>query len=155
MFFGWIACNAVFAMHAMHVMLTNARQFDSLHFLTEMIAIGIYSGIVIFAAWLVVFWPVDVMVSNDSRLRHPGKAAVCGFLAVFLPYYSIMMGYCLFNDLIHSWADFARYMVDPWTRNALPFTAGALVTGTVAAFTRCWRDPIRKKLPHDHPHPFL
>jgi hypothetical protein len=136
MFFGWITCNAFFALH---VMLTNAQPFDSQRFLTEMLAIGIYSGIVIFVAWLVVFWPVDVMVPDHSRLRRPVKAAVCGFLAVLLPYYSIMIGYCLLNDLIHSWTDFARYMVDPWTRNALPFTAGALVTGTVAAFTRCWR----------------
>ena len=71
MFFGWIACNAVFAMHAMHVMLTNARQFDSLHFLTEMIAIGIYSGIVIFSAWLVGFVPCEVMLSYYFSLRTP------------------------------------------------------------------------------------
>jgi hypothetical protein len=143
MFFGWLACNTVFVFWAM---LTLANP-DVVHIARQMLGIAFATAIVILAAWLVIFWPVDMLVPDHSRLREPRKAAVCGFLAVFVPCYVILILSGIYDGQVRSVSEFVSLLAGPWNESAVPFTAGTLVTGTVAAFMRCYLDPNRTRTP--------
>lgn len=143
MFFGWLACNTVFVLWAM-LTLPNP---DVVHIVWQMLGIAFATAIVILAAWLIIFWPVDMLVPDHSRLREPRKAAVCGFLAVFVPYYVILIISLVSHGEIQSSRELLEWLLVPWEKTVAPFTAGALVTGTVAAFMRCYLDPNRTRTP--------
>ncbi len=107
MFWGWVVCNLVTLVFA--VAIEWRRDFGSFsrlgHIIAEMIYWYIGTAIVIFIAWLVVFFPVDLIVPDRSRVRRPKSAVWMGFLAgymalfipcVVIPY--IQTGTLQFND---------------------------------------------------------
>ncbi|MBB5036430.1 hypothetical protein [Prosthecobacter dejongeii] len=87
MFWGWVACNIVtFLISWGHYQF----RFDHLPKVTGEMPLWVgATAAVIFGAWLLVFLPVDLCVSETSRWRHPKPAAlaggVAGFLTLFVP----------------------------------------------------------------------
>ena len=143
MFWGWLACNGAFLFWA--TVSQPIRHWSKLA--SDFTFICICTGMVIMAAWLLIFLPVDLTIPDHSRLRQPRRAAICGFLAVILPSYAVLLCECLTRGGLQSFEDLFEALIDPWNGSflPLPFTVGALITGTVAAFMRCWKDPNRKK----------
>lgn len=72
---GWLACNVVLNI----VTVIMARDWRNAG--VAVLMFGVYSGLVILAAWLVVFLPVDLLLPDDSAWREPGLAALLGFVA--------------------------------------------------------------------------
>ncbi len=126
---GWIACNLAWWLAAAatgRITLTDLRG-------TDLLFLGACTGLVILAAWLVIFLPVDLIVPADSKLRRPGPAALCGFLAVFLPMALLYLWVLIEQALRHGWLEAARRTFDA---DALPYVLGACVTGATAAWLR-------------------
>ena len=79
---GWVACNIAWWL----AYLPEPRKHTTAQELLEMmLVLGIYMLIVILAAWLVIFLPVDLLVPDQSKLRKPWVACICGFLAGMSP----------------------------------------------------------------------
>lgn len=75
---GWIACNIDLWL----IWLTESREHaNGREVLMMMLVYGFATGIVILAACLLIFLPVDLLIPDHSKLRRPGTAAICGFLA--------------------------------------------------------------------------
>jgi biotin transporter BioY len=103
----------------------------------ELLFIAFYTGIVILAAWLVIFLPVDLIVPAHSRLRRPGPAALCGFLAAFSLVALLFAWVVMQESQAHGWLEAARRTFDA---DALPYVLGACITGTAAAWLRAQLD---------------
>ncbi|MCF7788980.1 MAG: hypothetical protein K9N47_22840 [Prosthecobacter sp.] len=75
---GWIAWNIVCWVG----MLTEVP-FDEIRIQDAMkvLYLGAATGVVILAAWLVIFLPVDLLIPDHSKLRRPWPASIFGFLA--------------------------------------------------------------------------
>ena len=145
MFFGWIACNAVFALHALMVM---QRPMTWIYFSRNLAALGIYTGVVILASWLLIFLPVDLIVRDDSKLRRPRTAAICGFFAALFTVIAFIALGGLIGGEHWTFTDIFMIPIWVWKGTSLPYTLGAVATGTVAAFSRCWLDddsPLTKR----------
>lgn len=141
MFFGWIACNAVFVAHAL---LMQRQVMGWQRFSTGLIGLGFYTGVVILVSWMLVFLPVDLIVPDNSRLRRPRIAAVCGFFAALFTVIAFITIGGLIGGEYRSASDIFMIPVWIWKGTSLPYTLGAVTTGTVAAFTRCWLDESNK-----------
>jgi biotin transporter BioY len=137
---GWLACKigwwvgAIPSMDLASVQHANLKQ----SFLFALF-VAICTAIVIGVAWLAIFLPVDLCVSDDSRLRRPRTAACCGFLAAFAIVVAAFVAF--------AWNDVSRWgLVDgiraTWSLAALPYVLGTCATGTVAAYVRTrWDSP--------------
>ncbi len=79
MLYGWIACNIVFGADILLTPRFEKLQLQGLLLVIPYMALS--TGFVIFLAWLVIFLPVDLLVSDQSKLRRPFSAAICGFIA--------------------------------------------------------------------------
>ena len=128
---GWIACNLAWWLAAAaaatgRLATTGIRGM-------EILMIGFYTGIVILAAWLVIFLPVDLLVPADSKLRRPGPAALCGFLAAFSLVSLLFAWVVMQESQAHGWLEAARRNFDA---KALPYVLGTCVTGASAAWLR-------------------
>ncbi len=75
---GWITCNIALWLALLPDLLmhSNGQQVTM-----TILMYGFYSGIVILAAWMVIFLPVDLLIPEPSKLRRPRAAAICGFMA--------------------------------------------------------------------------
>ncbi|MDI1312768.1 hypothetical protein [Prosthecobacter sp.] len=76
---GWIACNI-----AWWVAMLAEVHFDEIRIqddVMKVLFLGAATGIVILAAWLVIFLPVDLLIPDHSKLRRPWPASICGLLA--------------------------------------------------------------------------
>ena len=101
MFWGWVACNAA------TVVLTVVNGNFSIGriqlLLQEMAFWAVSTAVVIFAAWVCIFLPVDVIVKETSVLRTPKWAAptggLAGFLALFGPCVGIGNGSADMSDI--------------------------------------------------------
>ncbi|MEZ5385350.1 MAG: hypothetical protein R3F13_07540 [Prosthecobacter sp.] len=129
---GWLACNIAWWVGILlEVHYDDLRLEDSLE---KALFIGAATGIVILAAWIVIFLPVDLLVPDQSSLRRPMIAAICGFVAgssvIAIPWaWSIWE-----NDSTHHLlADFQ------WKES--PFILSPGITGMVAAY-------VRSRFPH-------
>lgn len=133
---GWIACNlAWWLAAAVTRRIGGASRPDIL--MENLLFLGACTGIVILAAWLVIFLPVDLIVPTHSKLRRPGPAALCGFLAVFLPI-ALVFGWVVMQEFqAHGWLEAARRTFDA---DALPYVLGACITGATAAWLRAQLD---------------
>jgi hypothetical protein len=130
---GWIACNIAWWLAAAatgHMATTGICG-------TELLPIGFCTGIVILVSWLTVFLPVDLLVPAHSKLRQPGPAALCGFLAVFNPIALLYLWVLIGQALQHGWLEAVRRTFDAV---ALPFVLGTCATGTTAAWLRAHLD---------------
>jgi len=75
---GWIACNIALWL----ARLPAVRMYPTVQEeITGVLFYGLATGIVIFAAWLMIFLPVDLLIPDHSKLRRPLPASICGFLA--------------------------------------------------------------------------
>ena len=128
---GWIACNVLFWICNLSWMVTRFKSFSD--YLGYLIFMGVCTGIVIMCAGLFIFLPVDLWISDNSRLRGPWVAAICGFVA----------GAIL---TVATWAYFdgadglAKVTNMNFSLQDMPFVLGASITGTVAAWHRASRD---------------
>ncbi|HRH94846.1 MAG TPA: hypothetical protein PLB55_02875 [Prosthecobacter sp.] len=127
---GWIACNIAWWLGAVPSMDATAVQHADLRqtFLFA-VMVAIYTAIVIGSVWLAIFLPVDLCVRDESKLRRPKIAAVCGFLAAFA-IVAAVFGYV-------AWFDGFWRTLD---KSALPYALGTCATGTVAAYARAHMD---------------
>lgn len=133
---GWIACNLAWWLAvAATGRIGGASRPDIL--MEALLFIGFYTGFVILAAWLVIFLPVDLIVPAHSKLRRPGPAALCGFLAVFLPIALLCLWIMIEQSLRHGWLEAARRV---FHAEALPYVLGACITGATAAWLRAQLD---------------
>jgi hypothetical protein len=128
---GWVACNlTLWIVCAIYAAFTSA--FRSAHIVSAAWVLGIYaiaSGIVIAAVWLLIFLPVDLIVSDASLLRKPATAWVAGLASAFA-FTIIHLGTVLaFNASF----DFMEVMLFE-----LLLTG---VTGSIAAYARCRLKP--------------
>ncbi|WP_395740006.1 hypothetical protein [Prosthecobacter sp.] len=124
---GWIACNM--ALLAGMLLAWGHQNYSPQNVAGGILAYGFGSGVVILAAWLFVFFPVDLLVPETSWLRRPRVAALCGFLAGNGVLLAIMIG--------ETWnsgyptggsAHFEWY--------GLAFASSPGITGMVAAYVR-------------------
>jgi hypothetical protein len=131
---GWVACNiawwlgAVFTIDDLEV-----HRSSILPAIALAVSVGIFTAIVVAVAWLVIFLPVDLLVADDSKLREPKAAAMCGFLAaltVVLLVFVAAAWYPVQNDGfwegIQATADIRE----------LPYVLASCTTGVVAAICR-------------------
>lgn len=135
---GWIACNLAWWLP--QIATGNWIALSAEHILF----IGIYTGAVILAAWLIIFLPVDFLVPPDSRLRRPGPAALCGFLAVFIPVILCYFWVTIEATRSHGWLEAVRRALagkDLPQELSPPFVLFACITGTSAAWLRSLLSP--------------
>lgn len=138
---GWIACNIAWWVGAIPSMDVASVQHANLQqTILFALVVAFYTAIVIGMAWLAIFLPVDLCVSDASRLRRPRTAAGCGFLAAF----AIVL--TAFVDF--AWNDVSRFgLVDgiraTWSLATLPYVLGTCATGTVAAYARARMDKLK------------
>ncbi|MBB5032599.1 hypothetical protein [Prosthecobacter vanneervenii] len=137
---GWIACNIAWWAGA----VLAARAVMPPH-TDDIVLITAWTAIVVLAAWLAVFLPVDLCVNDRSKLRRPLTAALCGFLSAFI----IVAG--VFAIAVSSLFEYQSLMESIWRaldKAALPYALGTCATGTVAAWTRALMDkPNRNQIP--------
>lgn len=120
---GWAACNlAAWLIGALYAL------FSAPPIMSAVSIYGIFavaSGIVIAVVWLVIFLPVDLIVSDASFLRKPAIAWVAGMAAAFA-FTIIHLGTFL---ALNGGFDFMQVL--------LPELLLTGVTGSVAAYARC------------------
>lgn len=124
---GWVACNI-----AWWVGMLLEVHFDELRLQDDAMKalfLGAATGIVILAAWLVIFLPVDLIIPAQSRFRRPVVAAICGFVigssVIVIPWaWSIWE-----NDSPH-------HLLAGFQWKGLPFILSPGITGMVAAYVR-------------------
>jgi len=133
---GWIACNI--AMWVGSFPWISPAILADLGLLSRNITtIASYTGLVVFAAWLVIFLPTDLFVSDLSMLRRPLKALLCGFLASFAIVAAIFGYVAWFEIANHGFVEGVWRTLD---KAALPYALGTCATGTVAAYVRARMD---------------
>ncbi len=130
---GWIACNILFWMCNLSWMVNRFK--SSGDYIGYLIFMGFCTGLVIMCAWLVIFLPVDLWISDNSKLRLPWVAAICGFVA----------GAVVTVVLWPSFAGagwLAKVTSMKFSLQDMPYVLGPSITGMVAAFSRSyiWKD---------------
>jgi len=144
---GWIACNIAWWMTCGLTKLIQAQpsiqssSFDAVlfesHRLESATLLAVITGIWIMVAWLVFFLPVDLCVSDDSSLRRPKTAALCGF-TITSTILVILLLCAAAPDLYHlGWTGSLMSVLD---RTLLPYAIGTWATGTTAAYVRARMD---------------
>jgi hypothetical protein len=120
---GWAACNlvawligAIYALFFPPTTVSAASTFA---------IFAIASGIVIAVVWLVIFLPVDLVVSDTSSLRQPATAWVAGMVA------AIAFTFTHLGTMLAMNGNFNFIEV------LLPELLFTGVTGSVAAYARC------------------
>lgn len=123
---GWIACNiAWWVGMLLEVHFNEIRIKDDA---MKVLFLGAATGIVILAAWLLIFLPVDLLIPDQSKLRRNWTAPILGFVAgscVLIPLVWQQWEYSLLH---HSQFEFH------W--HSLPLLLSPGITGMVAAYVR-------------------
>ncbi len=130
---GWVACNIAWWVGAIPILLKPGSSLRGADFMMK----GTFTGIVVLIAWLVIFLPTDLYVSNTSRLRRPWTAACYGFLSAFAIVVAVFVAF--------AWNDVGRLGLAggiraTWSLAALPYALGTCATGCVAAYVRARMD---------------
>ena len=107
--------------------------------LQDLKVIGLCTGVVIGIAWLTIFLPIDLYVSDDSKLRRRNTAAWFGFFVSF----SVAAFFVLLIRLSDWEAVRQRGLVDVISEldsTTLTYVLGTCMTGTVAGYIRGYMD---------------
>ena len=131
---GWVACNIVWwagmltEVHFEEIRIQDAQ---------KILFLGAATGIVILAAWLVIFLPVDLLISDQSKLRRPWLASIFGFIAgssvVVIIMLNAFLGGGSFGAEVYTWQAFF-------------LLSSPGITGMVAAYVRSLdREPSLNK----------
>ncbi|MFO1484073.1 MAG: hypothetical protein U1F71_12015 [Verrucomicrobiaceae bacterium] len=130
MLHGWLVCNVI-------LWLVPVSNPDALTRLEELFGAIVFliisTAIVVSAAWLIVFLPVDLLVPEDSKLRRPKTAATCGFLAAFAIVLIVFMAAAWHPVQQDGLWEGLRTTAD---LKALPYVLATSAIGAVAAFSR-------------------
>lgn len=132
---GWIACNIALSLARVHEIMQTSAQGG----ITSMLFYGLATGVVILAAWLVIFLPVDLLTPDHSKLRRPWPASICGFLAG-----SSVVAVISIPNL---WRNgFSGINEELFTWKALLSLSLPGITGMVAAYVRSrnWEQSLKK-----------
>lgn len=137
---GWIACNIAFWAGILLHPMTYKLETQSLLVIIPYVALP--TGFVILLAWLVIFLPVDLIVSDGSKLRRPLPAAFCGFIAGS-SVLAVQWGCSAWEN------DSLNRILLHCLWKGLPFLLAPGITGMVAAYIRS-RDyePLLKNSNH-------
>ncbi len=132
---GWIACNIALSLAWVHELKQASVQGG----ITSMLFYGLSTGVVILAAWLVIFLPVDLLIPDHSMLRRPWPASICGFLAG-----SSVVAVILIPNFCRN--GYSGISVELLTWKALLSLSLPGITGMVAAYVRSrhWEQPLKK-----------
>ena len=138
---GWMACNVAWWLGAVPSMDATAIQHADLRqTVLFVVMVGIYTAIVVLMTWLAIFLPVDLCISDDSRLRKPSTAGLCGFLAAFAIVAGVF-GYVVWFEINqHGFNEGVWRTLD---KSALPYALGTCATGTIAAYVRARMDKLK------------
>jgi hypothetical protein len=141
---GWIACNiAWWVTYGFTKLVPAEAKFDAnivlfeSHRLEWAVFLAVITGIWIMVAWMAFFLPVDLCVSDDSRLRRPRTAALCGF-AIISTILVILLLCAVAPDLDS--LGWARSFMSVLNRDLLPYAIATWATGTTAAYVRAQMD---------------
>lgn len=132
---GWIACNI-----ACWVGMLTEVHFDEIRIqdAQKILFLGAATGIVILAAWLVIFLPVDLLISDQSKLRRPWPASILGFIAgssvVVIFMINAFLGAGSFGAEVYTWQVFF-------------LLSSPGITGMVAAYVRSRNRELSLKTP--------
>lgn len=128
---GWIACNIAWWVGAIPGMDATALQhLDIRQTAIFVLMVGVYTAVVIVMAWAAIFLPVDLCLSDDSKLRQPKAAALFGFLVAF----SIVAA-------VYGYAAWTNGFWSTLGKAALPYALGTCAIGSVAGYVRA-RMPV-------------
>ena len=129
---GWVACNILFWICNLSWMVTRFKFFGD--YIGYSIFMGVCTGIVIMCAWLVIFLPVDLWIADNSKLRRPWIASVCGFVAGGLVTVVLWPSF--------EGADWLEKVTSmKFSLQDMPYVFGASITGSVAALVRSRKWP--------------
>lgn len=124
---GWLACNVALFVGMLLELFRQNHSPENV--VSGILAYGFGSGFVILAAWLFVFFPVDLLVPETSWLRRPRVAALCGFLAGTSVLLAIVIG--------ETWnSGYSKGGSAHFEWFGLAFASSPGVTGMVAAYVR-------------------
>lgn len=134
---GWVACNfALWAAYEIWSLASGQPTRDPLA-IRVMLAVGVGTWVVIALAWLLIFFPTDLMMADTSKLRQPKNAAVTGLVSGLLVSSLYMLWVVPHSGLV-------------WDGSSLLmsglFVGAAALTGCVAALVRALMKPA-KSLP--------
>ncbi|WP_395740007.1 hypothetical protein [Prosthecobacter sp.] len=124
---GWVACNILFWICNLSWMVNRFKSFSD--YLGYVMFMGACTGIVIMGAWLVIFLPVDLWISDNSKLRRPWVATICGLVA----------GAAVTVVLWPSFAGagwLAKVTSMKFSLQDMPYLLGPSITGMVASYVR-------------------
>ncbi|MCK9588535.1 MAG: hypothetical protein M0Q93_04105 [Terrimicrobiaceae bacterium] len=128
-FIGWIACNVSNWIYNIPRYIENPY---SVYTFTDAILPGfLYTGIVIFPVWLLIFLPTHFLVPDSSSLRRPVTAALCGGLVGFLVMHVFLVIFALIAS--NQFVPVGLLWQPLHQAEAFPFLIGATVTGLTAA----------------------
>jgi hypothetical protein len=130
---GWVACNIAWWVGAIPILLKPGSSLRS----TDFMMISSFTGIVVMIAWVVIFLPTDLVVTDASTLRRPRTAARCGFLASFVIVAAVFAWAAWFEVVHHGLLPGLWRTLD---KAALPYALGTCATGSVAAYARALMD---------------
>ncbi|MBE2286223.1 MAG: hypothetical protein IAE77_22400 [Prosthecobacter sp.] len=131
---GWVACNIAWwvglitNLDVMTIQPSNLYQSFNLS-----IIVAICTAVVILHAWLLIFLPVDLCLSDGSKMRRPKMAALFGFLVAFS---MVAAAYCKV-----AWSS------GTFDRGTLPYIFGTCTTGTFAGYIRALLDQPKRHAP--------
>ena len=126
---GWIACNMALFVGMLLELHPQYSPQNLVSLVSGIVAYGFGSGFVILAAWLFVFFPVDLLVPETSWLRRPRVAALSGFLAGCSVLLAIGIGEAWNNGYSKSSSAYFEWF-------GLAFASSPGITGMVAAYVR-------------------
>ncbi len=81
---GWIACNiALWLAYGVVVLVQGEALFEAYRLDVTLIFL-VLTGLSIMWAWLIIFLPVDLIIRDTSKLRHPKTAALAGLVSALI-----------------------------------------------------------------------
>lgn len=134
---GWVACNIALWLAYGVAMLIQGEPLSTAYRLDVALIVLGATGLWLIGVWLIIFLPVDLLVSDTSKLRQPKTAALAGLASAAL----FACGYsCLVITISGLPLDNADARLSAWIVLGT-FGFGAVITGTVAAYIRARLDP--------------